>query len=675
MSKDGSFCPAYSQSVVGYSANDCATQLGRSLAGLQFLALASVLICTVGPFKGGLALELMLKNSASDRTLLPTSRQLKDLLASLEHRCQQARFMDSVIGWHKVLIDSGKLPSKPRYIVHEVHAPSKEGMDALINAFRQLSRIGESTVTKITIKASQSAPWVVAFTKWCLGIPPSMYLEDGTPILEQPGAQAIIIICQDRPFLEVTVHHAISSPSELLIRDYGTSSLGNGMISLGHCGQVSLWSEHLATGEGFRALREALPLAIQQVISLLNVVEDRDFVPYRQPNNGSFDGEQKLNLGLIPFLDDHAILKMVPRFLGTEPVLELPTFESGWHISDLPSVESHIRLLQAECICSECLRAKDEDQEIPDHPNYCRVDSFFCNIARFVADILALSLFQNPDSLLVRYRHYRSPDLAFAQAIVRIIMTRGRSHCSYVDILHHALQLVGHIFRPDEPLPTWIMSCYKGQAVYPSIFDTLRISKRGYLSLNWLPGCLQYKGETYPRVEANYPPPPPASKRQAYTEKVSKPRNLEPNLKTAWSISIGDEVLIPRLELRNEYDEQSSSWMRYANLHAIFPFLASALLLENCPHDPNSELDTPDLLCHYTGLLCETGSALADADGVHEEGKTKTISVVAVDGVDDLRLFAVCQYGFNPPLIIRGGACLQCCIDVCRRANASFIVL
>src|SRR5271170_3617499 len=90
---------AFLLATIGYSVGDCASQLLGSLAGIQFLALAATLVTTVGPYDGGNALETMLKSSAADKTLLPSARHLKDLLASLEHRCVLSGFADTVIGW------------------------------------------------------------------------------------------------------------------------------------------------------------------------------------------------------------------------------------------------------------------------------------------------------------------------------------------------------------------------------------------------------------------------------------------------------------------------------------------------------------------------------------------------------------------------------------------------
>ena len=78
---------------VEFHADDCASQLSKSLAGVQFLELAAALVSSLDPFAAGNILELLLKKSSSDRTLLPSAKQLKALLESLE-----PRFADSIIG-------------------------------------------------------------------------------------------------------------------------------------------------------------------------------------------------------------------------------------------------------------------------------------------------------------------------------------------------------------------------------------------------------------------------------------------------------------------------------------------------------------------------------------------------------------------------------------------------
>ena len=62
------------------------------------------------------AIDAMLLEPATDKTLLPTTRQIRDLLDRLEARSQGAGFADSVVGWHHLLCQhSGALKARFSY--------------------------------------------------------------------------------------------------------------------------------------------------------------------------------------------------------------------------------------------------------------------------------------------------------------------------------------------------------------------------------------------------------------------------------------------------------------------------------------------------------------------------------------------------------------------------------
>jgi hypothetical protein len=82
---------------IGYSANDCATQLVKSVAGVQFFALAGALATSIGELLAANALEFLLRQSAVDKTQVPPAGKLRPLLKALEPRCTSLRFLDSVV--------------------------------------------------------------------------------------------------------------------------------------------------------------------------------------------------------------------------------------------------------------------------------------------------------------------------------------------------------------------------------------------------------------------------------------------------------------------------------------------------------------------------------------------------------------------------------------------------
>ena len=85
------------RAVTGYSRGDCGDYLAQNQAGIRFLALAAVLIPSLGAFDGSLALALMLEKMARDKRLQPPTRHLKDLLVNLEHRCVQIHFPEYLV--------------------------------------------------------------------------------------------------------------------------------------------------------------------------------------------------------------------------------------------------------------------------------------------------------------------------------------------------------------------------------------------------------------------------------------------------------------------------------------------------------------------------------------------------------------------------------------------------
>lgn len=659
--------------TVGYSANDCATQLGTSLAGVQFLGLASALVSTLGPFKGGNALEVMLKSSAADRTLLPTARQLKDLLASLEHRCLRSGFADSVIGWRTFMFQFiRERENHQDWAIGAAHCPSSEGLQDLVDAFRQLSRIGPSTVVKVTVKAYSCAPWVVAFTKWCLGMPPSIYLADGTPILEQPDAKIAVIEWNEPCAFEIKINHSVEGLATLLVSSPEQQWVG-GMVSIEHYGQWLLQRYGLDAGDAYRALEQALPHAIYQVVTKLKFSEYLVYNHLKEHNSdveldqsGRKIDESLLCHTLNPFQENRVISKMLSRMLGSKSLPEIGALDDRIRIADLPVVKLHLESLERSCPCPQCATSRGVAMAEPRYKS-CSKDRFFMNTAFVITDILTLSLFHSPESLLVQVIHNRPGNQKLKDAILSIIKTGAPSDCAISSVFNWVYSLLGHDIKDDPTVPRCLMSCYKGQAFYPTLFDVYDIEKRGYLALTWLPGLLRYNGETYSRVVQPIgfiTGPDPVT--GVCEENVSHACNLVPDLQLGWQVNIGDGVLAASFTIRDQSEEYS--FHLAADPAAIFPNLASALMVEACPHEAESPLDEYDRFCAYTGPI----KPLPNTDRI---GHICTIGVVAVDGADDLRLYSLSSCPQKTPIVMRKKACLQCCLDVCRQTNFPVLIL
>lgn len=163
---------------MGFLHNDCAVQLGKSAAGVRFLAFAAALIPTAGVFRSAITLDKMLRDSASDLTLVPPQQALRDLLKVLEPRAPFCGFFDTVVFCQRLTeeeiipkILSENIPSCfPLSVIQHFKSLMLEGvppadtLTKLIESFRQIGRLGLATVTTLTIETGTGIPWMLAFT-------------------------------------------------------------------------------------------------------------------------------------------------------------------------------------------------------------------------------------------------------------------------------------------------------------------------------------------------------------------------------------------------------------------------------------------------------------------------------------------------------------------------------
>lgn len=659
---------------IGYSANDCATQLSRSLAGVQFLGLAAALVCSVGTFEGADALSVMLMTSASDKTLLPTARQLKDLLGVMGHRINRSGFTDLWVGYqilihgglsafyeskHYPPVESCKQPTRLRDFMHH---PEPDGVSKLVGAFRELNRLGEATA--ITIRATSCAPWVIAFTRWCLGIPPSTYLPDGKALLDQPASCVTLFTSGDEnaSAFEIIVQRSIGSPADLLSEV--SPRYPSGMVTVECFGRMMCQEIGGESSEAYRAMYQALPYALKQCCHLLVLLGDH--------------ASASPEIWLYEFLENHVtkafpqdfvISNVLTQFLGLKDQQHLKRLTEGNSISDLPLVQLHLRHLVESCACADCKRGSSHES------SRCNKEKFLSEVSLNAADILALSLFEGPDTLLVRLdpfdRSGRRIRDGFRTAIYDIIKSGKPAACEVKKVLAWALGLVGHSTE-DVENSRWVISCSKGQIVYPRVFETGSICQPGYLVLSWAPGLLFFDGETYDRgvgpeyngwireIDAVSMQP---------SRDVTEPLNLVPNIKMVWKVIRRDGYL----------EVSPVCGHRRGHAFNILLNLMRSLILRGCPHDSASPLEKPDKFAKYKGPIDPGGDADLDPRKNKGPDSEMRIGVVAVDGNPGLQMFAMSGESFvdgsnRLQIVIRNDSCLQCCLDLCRKARIHLLL-
>ncbi|PMD37951.1 hypothetical protein L207DRAFT_491552 [Hyaloscypha variabilis F] len=628
---------SFLSTVIGYSKDDCASQLARSLAGVQFIALATALLTTGSSYHGGEALAHMLRTSAADKTLLPPARHLKDLLASIEHKCVPLKFPDMVSGWSKILLDSATTTPEDRtFWKADYYVPNAKGIGGLVDAFRQLSRVGNAT--SITLKTSGCTAWVAAFTQWCLGVPPSTYLDNGRAILVQPKSNVTIIAIKDTKdcsSLEITVHRSMGNPSDLITADL-SGKAWSGLLSIEAYGQLLLCQCDFDFWIAHRAITQSLPYAMKQIVTMLrlSVFESpailRDLQHKRKLNVYDEVPDEATKFAAYPFPKDVMISTILSRMLGLSesPVLnKLPSLKEGLMVTDLPLVSLHLEDLRRSCLCRIC-SSTGRIFEV------CKIAVFMGRLSEFAAKVLLLSLFESPEALLVYNGNHHTSK--FTSAIRQILTTGKTNNVSLTDILEAALSVVGHDVADDLARYLWVLSCYKGQAVYPKLFETRCIQDPGYLTLSWAPGLLRYDGEVYSKAIGDRGAGQILSSQRPNdiaTEAVSLPINLVPDQHLVWRVIREDGFLRINVGI-----EANGAWM--SMIHSpltMLKNLPSALVTLPCSHSVNEPLKTPDKWCQYTEPSQPLGSP--------EQAKDPNfISVVAADGNDGLRMYALGFY-------------------------------
>jgi hypothetical protein len=241
---------------------------------------------------------------------------------ALEHRLLRSGFADSSLGWQNFLRNCPNVNEEYRNIFRVASLyPNAIGLEKLIYAFRELNRIGD--VTSVTLKATACAPWVIAFTRWFIGYPPSVVLDDGTVVIQQPSSRILLIANKDEGNhgLEVIVHRSIDTLAELVTVGLRPSHW-TGMVSMESYGQ---WFRHeygLQSGGGLKAMAQALPYALKQVITHFRPLHLKEFnhsIPLyewhaRQDDCKPVDNHL-LKLTASPFPADTKVCRILSEYL------------------------------------------------------------------------------------------------------------------------------------------------------------------------------------------------------------------------------------------------------------------------------------------------------------------------------------------------------------------------
>ena len=667
------------RATVGFRKGDCASQIGSSLAGIRFLALAAALMSMMDTYPAAKAVQTMIAETAADKTLVPTIRHIEDLLQSVEPRCRASGFATEVMGWHNLLtsmapsVDEEMEPLKPRF-------PQDDGVRSLVDALRQLGRIGDHKVSGIKIQTDMGGvAWTVAFVKWCLGVPPSVILSDGTCALDQNGAIVEIRVLEyvgltTRPF-RVTLQSTLGSLTELIVTRLAPVSEIRSLVSIPVAGTYLLRNCGFDTDLGLRTIEEALPYALRLAKDHL-IFNEQMGADEVQLGPQNVVQDHRYTLRLSPFAEDDALTDMTSLLFGIKNVKKPRSLDGGTLLSDLPVFSLHLRRLTEAHSCADC------DASSP--AGICpRVRSAnLVHLSKIATVVLTLSLLKNPEQLQVT--PFLDEECDLQSCIKDIIKGKTYQFCDIEWISEAVRGMLLHRldFRATPEGASrrgLVLTCLHGQAVWMEIHQTQRISKTGYSTMLWHPGSLIYNKEGY---DIAHGASGEGSARKNDAEhinktweslEVSQVCNMMPRSGTPiWIINALPGRIIGvsySLELQPT-GCKPLKWIVMPNM--IHWALANSVLLETCGHSPEAKLHKADIRANFK---FHQDSFLRDSDSDTEE-ETSTVRVVPANGDDVVRYMTLLGWArTDTSFVLRREACLQCCLDVCREIRSTLLIL
>lgn len=92
---------------------------------------------------------------------------MKDVLDVLEPRLNRVRFLDGVAGYQALIDQSSDKTGRTN-----IHVPSAEAIQKIMNSFRELCRLGDMDAQGLKITTGRCAAGVSAFARWSAEVPP-----------------------------------------------------------------------------------------------------------------------------------------------------------------------------------------------------------------------------------------------------------------------------------------------------------------------------------------------------------------------------------------------------------------------------------------------------------------------------------------------------------------------
>ncbi|KAI9792133.1 MAG: hypothetical protein M1833_001247 [Piccolia ochrophora] len=634
----------------GYAKGNSVELLLRSQAGANFLALAAALVSSTDTFEAGSVLEPIIKDSAADTTLVPTAYYLQSLLEVLDPKLNRLGFLTEVLGWADwwTSIDVAFQSQTENRVIF----PSRDAIQKVLRAFGELERKGD--LKSISIRVGRPAPWLTAFVKFCLGRPPIIHDRHGQVVLRQPGSRVSIICADNLPSegAQIELHKHLNTFEELLISNVTSYEGTETWYCTGMVPPRLLTRRHLPFKSsqhhlGREAIMEALPYALMEVRSNCAKPRQSDLfaagieIPYAVCN---------------PFPDEWAVWNVATSCLDDGSVLEpLKALEDHESIFDLPLIKAWT-------------------SQTGSRQHFCRL----------VADILALSLFHDHlDSIQVYYRPSHSKPTAFSEFVKSVLESGSTESYTVEAILEHALRLVQHDVVSEIRGHSWAGSSFRGQVIFPMMFEAKSIPTEGFLSLRCILGTLYLPSARSKMSVIHSPKLARWSDERIEEDFTAEAMNLFPGTTIKWDAYRRSERSI---EVRLGWTENDF----HTKPFHIFLALARVVCVESCPLTSQKPPKLIDNDCEYLSPSTRRTSPEQrpeNEDLTNDVVPRGIIGVYPVRGNDGLRLLALSCVGADgadgadgkpsdalDDIVLNQYASLPCLVKYCRTISARSII-
>ncbi|KAI1372792.1 hypothetical protein F4677DRAFT_431513 [Hypoxylon crocopeplum] len=714
---------------------DVALHLRNKRDGLKFLALVCALVTAFDPTECAQVLAMLMEHHLvrEDGKCL-TVEQLRPLIATIETRCQLSGFASHIVHYEITLCHELRARDHGDGSLSRLgKTPDVEAVVKLVDLLLLLKAEGSRGKPQaVSIYAGRCAPWIAAFLRWWFHTESMIFIDD--------EKLAVFNKRETQVGIRIPLQTFLSSPKPIKIRaiysrkewedwtfDLGRAKQYSGLVPISTYFQLMLSAFKLDAGQANKAALDAIPYAVLEARNGLTmcsegcVTRKRWGAPCETTGDiakvkATLRSQHGLSISsdrFEPFperADINKILRLVPG-CAKKHMKDLYKWKIGMQVYEHPDA---VAFLEQERHAAERANWSEGvfETQFTSMAAPGATTKLMEQIAHITATILALSLFRDPEKLLV------SPDpfvwqrdgLKPSTVISAMDRTfRKLKACCDVVEWHHVCRLLAG--EREEPGWGTIISCGGGQAVWSAITLGGKIPASGesYLRLNWCRGNLYNENnlnKRYRRVIGIDSRTMISNIRQAIPDIPA--RLTQVNMVTGGTVGLPtrlcseDERVLECALVRTAAENITGI---HANPCGVLKSLASAERLEQCPHGPDTPMDVsvpsiadsePNTAAALPDVyLCSPDDALpwlldwagkADSNDVARQDLSKhlqfvrgvkrpgAVAVVPVSNNSSLRFYALAK-PVGAHVAVREHTCVACSVKFCKELGFGILVL